>query len=276
VNSELPLRHFEFNHIYIIDSLGTDELHTAGDLYNDIVRRRFMQLPFGQSEHLHVSNKQQFLYVLSKIESKVRSGGHYPFLHLEIHGNPQGLVLLSEESITWGELTDSFRIINELLRNNLFLSMATCHSGHIISSILPSKPAPFFACIATWDELTGEDIMASFQSFFDYILNVKLPERINLNAAVKILNGSPERPWRYHLYNSELLFERVFAEYENDIWNPRKFSERVKGIVNRIFASGKKIRWSKNKVRREVQAKLIADRHRQKAAYKRRFLILDA
>jgi hypothetical protein len=234
-----------------------------------------MNISFVQCEQVRVLNKQRFFDLLATIKSKIKYGGHYPFLHLEIHGSKDGLVLQSKELITWDELTKSLREINVLLRNNLFLSMATCYSGYIIGSILPGQPAPFFACIATWEELSGDDIMTSFQSFFDYILSVKPPERINLNEAVEILNGSPDRPWRYHLYNSELVFERIFSDYEKDLWNPRKFSERVKEMVTQVFASCKRIIKSKKQIRREIEEKLIRDRHQQKEEFRRQFLILD-
>jgi len=274
--SNLPTRQFEFNYIYIVDSLGADELQTASDLYNDIVRWRLMRIGFVQCEQIHVFDKQQFLALLATIIAKVRSGGHFPFIHLEIHGCKEGLGLQSGELVTWEDLTKSLREINILLRNNLFLSMATCYSGYIIGEILPSQPAPFFACIATWEELSGDDIMTSFQSFFDFILSVKPPQRINMNEAVEILNGSSERPWRYYFYNSELLFERIFSEYEKDLWDQRKFSMRVKDMVAQVFASGKRIIKSKNQIRREIEERLIRDRHQQKEGFRRRFLMLDA
>lgn len=273
--SNLPTRQFEFNYIYIVDSLGADELQTASDLYNDIVRWRLMNIDFVQCEQIHVFNKQQFLALLATIKTKVKSGGHSPFIHLEIHGCMEGLGLQSGELVIWEELTKSLREINILLRNNLFLSMATCYSGYIIGEILPSQPAPFFACIATWEKLSGGDIMTSFQSFFDFILSVKPPQKINMNKAVEILNGSPERPWRHHFYNSELLFEQLFNNYEKDLWDQRKFSQRVKKLVAGVFASGKRIIKSKNQIRREIEERLIRDRHAYKEGFRRRFLMLE-
>jgi hypothetical protein len=267
-------RQFEFNSIYVIDSLGPEELQTGSELYNDIIRRRLITLDFVTGHYVHVNTRDELFALLAEIKNKVVQGTHFPFLHFEVHGKPEGVVLCSDETVAWNELTGWLRLINIATRNNLFVSLATCHGAYIIGEVLPSEPCPFFACVAPWEKVIAEDVLESFQTFFDFILSVRPPEKINFNDAVNYLNLLNGRAWRYYHYNSELLFEKVFEDYEVALGRGRAHSDRVKELTLQVYNQPLNRR-SKNSIKREVEERLLRDRHVQKEKFKRKFLILD-
>lgn len=273
-NSSNPTRQFEFNSIYVIDSLAKDEFQTATDLYEDIIRRRLMTVGFVKGYHVHVDSQEELFALLDDIKNKVLQEGQSPFLHFEIHGKPEGFVLCSGETILWERLTEGLRAINVASLNNVFVSLATCFGAYIIGEVRPTMPSPFFACVAPWEEVTGDDVLESFGTFFDFILSVQFPNRINFNDAVNLLNLANGRPWRYHHYNSELLFEKVFEDYERSLWTGRAHSDRVKMLTMEVYNQPLNQR-SKNSIRREVEERLIKDRHAQKEKMKRVFMMMD-
>src|SRR5688572_22519897 len=125
------LRKFEFNCIYVIESLPEFETKTGTILYEDLLRRITYKIDFLKSSLIRVENKIDLFTELEKIKSLALKGGHFPYLHFEVHGSIKGLVLPSRELVTWLELSNRLREINIIIRNNLFVSFATCFSAYI-------------------------------------------------------------------------------------------------------------------------------------------------
>src|SRR3569833_2144336 len=148
------IRNFGFFLIYVIESLSTYETATGSALYPAIISRWTSQNPYLKSDLLTVNTKEEFISTLSDIERTASSPSQdIPFLHLEIHGRKEGLVLASGELVSWLELADSLRWINIKTKHNLLISMATCHGAFLFSAVLPSHTAPCFAFIGSWEQL---------------------------------------------------------------------------------------------------------------------------
>jgi hypothetical protein len=77
---------------------------------------------------------------LSGTIEKVNTGSErLLYLHFEMHGCREGLMLNSGELLSWEELYQYFVLINSRLQNQLFVSLATCFGAYIINSVDPTK-----------------------------------------------------------------------------------------------------------------------------------------
>src|SRR5688500_18496426 len=131
-------RYFTFNEIHVIESLGKEEIQTGELLYKDLLR----YIPFKVKPVkciLHKVNcKSDFIKVFKKLNEDVVSFSMHPFLHFEIHGSKNGIVLNSKELVPWRQMTELLREVNVNTQNNTMVSLATCYGAYIYKSIVPS------------------------------------------------------------------------------------------------------------------------------------------
>ena len=269
------IRKFEFNQIYVIESLPSYEVATGTSLFNDLIARRTTEISYLQSQLLTVSNKQEFYKVLTDIQQNCSTAvSNSPLLHLEMHGSKDGLVLASGETVPWVDLANAIRHINKATGHNTLISLATCHGAFFLSAISPSQPAPCFAFIGSAEILYVPDIVESFHSFFDHILREANPQNINLALAVEILNRSITAGRKFHLLGSEAIFNLVMDEYESTLWKPGGLSRRIKELVEDYYKrlGNKKSSLSKNQVKKQMEFNLIHGRHETREKFKRAFL----
>jgi hypothetical protein len=266
-------REFEFNAIYVIDSLGPGDLQTAQHLYDDVIRRRLLRLDFMTSAHFHVETLAAFVAAMHEILQAVRRGKHFPFIHLEIHGNPTGLVFASGEMLQWRDLTSILREMNSMIKNNLTLSLATCCGAYIMRGISPVLPAPFFAYIGAWVEVAEGDIVENFHAFFDHMLSAEAGGRVNLGEGLFCLNGCRQRPWTYDLFHAEQVFDRVMKSYEDTLLDEPGFSQRVEFLVKATMANPA---WTQSEevAHQAIRHGLIANQPTYREQFRRQFLFL--
>lgn len=223
-------RRFSFNKIFVIESLPDNETQTGTSLYEDLLRWSSKICKDIYSEYWDVYTKKQFELCLEAIYIDTVFGCD-PFVHFEIHGssNFDGLVLKSKELITWNELAEMTRKINQSVQNNLVISFATCYSGHFLRAIDITKPAPFHGSIMTLELLTVSEIEIRFNSFFNSILS-----DFDFNLAVQNLNEINELDWKLTFYTSEEAFEVLFKRIldENLLTNPTSKSWIEEAVAN--------------------------------------------
>ncbi len=271
------IRKFEYDNIYVIESLDSDETQTGSILYNDILKWKAIKIGYLKCHLLRIDTAESFFNELEIIKRNAQENNTSPFLHLEIHGCTDGLILNSGEKINWSELADRFREINIITKNNLFVSLATCYGAYIYGKIRPTLPAPFFAFIGPWEEVKVQDILKSFATFFEYLLDVDSAQHVDMVEALKRLNESDKLPFRYYLYGAEEVFEKVFEDYERKFTNPDYFNKKVNDLVAKSL-SDIRIRNTQTipEIRLRIENHLVAKRKQMKESIKKKFLMKNS
>jgi hypothetical protein len=258
-----------FNKIYIIESLEEHEYKTGTILYNDLIRWRCEQLESG-SELLLITTKSEFNNAFIQIRKETQQQDVLPLIHFEVHGSTEGLILASNELVPWYELAEFLRSINITTRNKLFVSLATCFGAYIYSEIKTHNKAPFFGFIGPWGEITDKDAAVSYYEFYDELLT-----SLDFTKAVEKINTSNKLPYRYHFYNSEEIFEKVYKKYEAENYSPENFEKR---IIHLMAESLSNIAIRQNITLPELRlfftTKLIEDKDKYEKQYKDNFLMI--
>lgn len=191
-----------FNSIYIIESLLANEPQTGTILYNDLLRYKVKPLEGFRTELFRVKNTVDFENAMQSIFKESNYYGIRPYLHFEIHGCKDGIVLENKDLVTWLELYTYFSRINSILRNQLFISLATCYGGYLFNAIDPLKRAPFFGYVGNTHEVSSFEIEVGFYAYFDTLLST-----FDLNQAIDALNKeNPQLPYPYIFMVSESIF----------------------------------------------------------------------
>jgi hypothetical protein len=209
----------------VIESLSHNET-TGEDLYNDIIsRKKKYYHPKLLTELLQPNSKPEFFKFMSKVKKECTEDGIYPIIHFEIHGNKNknGLVLNSNESITWKELVKVISEINIIIKNNLFITFAVCHGAYFLQEIKINKPSPYWGFIGSFDEIFPEDLSIRYENFYDEFLVA-----FDLTKAISRLHKSnPSLPSSYRFINSETTFKEVYANYLKEEFSQERIKKRA-------------------------------------------------
>ena len=175
-----------------------------------------------------INSKLEFLNLFETVKTEIKENKIIPYFHFEIHGNKNGFFLKSNEQVNWIELHHRLMELNMLVKNNTWLSLATCFGAYIYSIVKPTDRSPFYGYIGPWEEIDIRDIPMSYERFFETLL-----ENFDIKEAVKALNlSNPHKPIDYKIYDSNSVFQRVFDKYETDFYKEPRFSERLEQIAN--------------------------------------------
>ena len=264
-------KQFSFNKIYVIESLSSSEPLTGVNLFNDLLKWKSQEIKKLQTQLIQVNSRNEFFDCIETIKNEVVNASRLPLLHFEIHGSTKkdGLVLNSGQLITWLELANRFREINILINHNLVVSFATCYGAHLYREIRPTDKAPFWGFVAPWEEVGVGDVEVSFNSFFDTLLST-----LNFNEAVNKLNETNNLPYRYHFYNAEEVFEKIYDTYETVNYSPDNYNKRILGLMSKAL-SNINVRQTMTipEVRRFFEDKLINAKEEYRKQYRKIFLM---
>ena len=127
--------------VYIVESLGRQDLKTGEWLRDEI-----SALVAALNEPLPVyyrtaRTKRHLMSALSHIEDEVVATRRPAILHLETHGAEGGLMLASEEHVSWAELKGPLTRINIACRLNLLVFVAACNGEALASIVFAHEPA---------------------------------------------------------------------------------------------------------------------------------------
>lgn len=242
-----------FNKIYVIESLNASETQTGTNLYRDLLRVKTQEMDDFSSELIRITDKKSFVAVMDNIAKSTDPISSRPYLHFEIHGSKNGLVLSSLELLSWEELYDHFKRINSFLKNQLFISLATCYGGYLFNAIDPTKRSPFYGFVGSTNPLTSNDIEVGFWEYFDILL-----EKFDLDEAIDALNRSnPELSTPYISIVSEAIF-KIVSDKLNAQTKSRQFQlAKIKELVKRAMADPNiRGRYSKAELQIKMKDKL--------------------
>jgi hypothetical protein len=239
-----------FNFIYVIESLGTSDVKTGTNIYNDVLRYKVMRNEGFGTELLAATNKAEFIYALNEIYEKTDPLSHRPYLHFEIHGNRDGLVMNSGELISWYELYSLLVRINEKLQNQLFLSLATCYGAYLFNAISPFNRSPFFGFVGNVQEIPSGEIEYAFSEYFSALL-----EKLDLDEALLALNSAnPNAPFPYISLSSNGLYTLIWEKL-NAKENVRSIKLAIRKRIEKKYKaiSQNKKRYSKAELREKIK-----------------------
>ena len=262
---------FNFNKIFVIESLSLDETKTGTNIFNDIIKRRIEAFPQMEAELVKVNSQNDLLNFFNKMNDEVSHNSLKPYFHFEIHGSTTGLQLNSGEDISWFQLHSYFVKINIKCKNNLWISLATCYGAYIFRIIRPTDRAPFFGYIGSWDVLYSNEIEAGFGDYFNTLLTT-----LDLNKSLESLNNCNTLSTEYKIYHCNAVFDQIYKRYEDESYEPEAFNDRVKTLMEAAKEKSKnKLRLSNKILKDKLETILLDKKKKFRREKKAHFLMFD-
>jgi hypothetical protein len=263
-----------FNKIYVIDSLLDTELQTGADLFNHNIRWATEQIEGLDSDYERMETKNELIEFLKGVRADVLYSKIGPIIHVEAHGDENGLRLRSREELKWEELIEHLCAINHGCGNNLLLTLAVCKGAHltkIIKQTITGR-APFWALIGPAKEVTAGQVAKAFSEFYTEFL-----ASFDGSEALKKLNNSfPQDAPKYSFVYCETLFREAFKGYLDTYCSGKTKKSRLEGLLTEIRKTKAGRLLPIGILRRDLKQRLRKENQRPHfERFKRRFFMID-
>jgi hypothetical protein len=215
---------FKFNRIIIIESLGNNDERTGKNLYDNLCGI------FGEqtAEYYYVTNPDDFFGILDQIEHGTKNSGLMPIIHIEVHGNKEGICLEDRQAIIWNDIFRPFREINLAAGNNLMVVLAACY-GLSLRNIFAEagiERAPVYAVLGPDREVEPFEIKTFFKDFYKKLFD-------SLNPAEALNTSSYNITEKvFEMHDCISIFSAAYLKYvNNNVKNETDRKKRTAKII---------------------------------------------
>lgn len=265
------MKPLEFTHVFVIESLRPGDRETGTELYNDIIVRRRMQKGLEhQCKLFNVTSRMELFAGLEEIRQFTIQGAN-PIIHLEMHGDEDGLQVTNGENIAWNELAFFLTQINGICGNNLFVTMATCKGGYIFKVINPAFCTPFWGFIGPFEEVDEDEVLANYSAFYDSFL-----DEADFQKAEAALHAANHPTFsRFRLYSTARIFAKAYENYKTFHLIPERVEERLNEMVVACRPLPEFYNWSDEKIKKWGRTFIVDTEGLLKKDAMRKFFLLD-
>lgn len=208
--------------IWILESLPAGDTQTGTLLRDAILERAPDSKKTLSVYHRTAVNTSELLATFDEISASV-TDGNYPILHIEAHGNEEGLGLANGEIIGWKDLSAPLIRLNELLRAQLIVTVAACSGGLMARTAAESVRAPFLAVLGPSTEIWDNELYADYcQFYFEY------DKTRSITKARWAMNSFKTATQDYYFSTAMNIFTQ-FAHYRNA--QPESPGDRRKRMI---------------------------------------------
>lgn len=161
------------NMIVVIESLREDDWKTGRLLREDI---EVVALPYGNRLEVHYKtarNADELAFFLEELAGYVRLSGRAPCLHIQCHGDADGLQLTDGSRMLWNRLKPLLVDINIASRMNLFLVLACCYGGYFAAECRYHEPVPFAYILGPGNAIAADPLFALNNAFYTELLRTR-------------------------------------------------------------------------------------------------------
>ncbi|MBF0555482.1 MAG: hypothetical protein HQK96_13155 [Nitrospirae bacterium] len=219
-----------FSRVYILQSLRKGDLKTGTNL-EDLLQFLRFKVPQLSCRLFEIADKASFLLRLQDIEKDVLIEKQYPIIHVDVHGDENGIKVSSGEVITWNELQPILMSINIACCNNLFVVLAVCKGGNLLKVCYPPRRATVWGLIGSFQNFEAQDADVSFQAFYKELLT-----SFDVNMALDQLNNAfPKMQPRYSFTTCMSMFIETFKKYHAEYCVGKRKKERIEVLITKVM-----------------------------------------
>lgn len=170
--------------IVVIESLREEDRKTGRLLREDLEP---IAIPYGNNLKIHfqtVRSANDLDDLLEDLCANVSNTHRAPCLHIECHGDQDGLQLSDGSFMPWGRLKPRLAAINLACQMNLFLVLACCYGGFFAAECRYEDTVPFAWILGPGKEIYPDPLFAFTGKFYTELLRTRdITEALTLSGA---------------------------------------------------------------------------------------------
>lgn len=253
-----------FNQILIVDSIPAGERNTARELYHDVDLRAQVYNPAPEVLYRRAENREELLVLLRELTETALVSSKIPVLHIECHGNDNGLAFADGSFATWADLKGPLASLNSATKMNLLVVVSACDGSALTRTLGLVDPAPFHGLIGPTRAVTPEELMRAYLALYDTFMRTR-----SARQAVDAMRVAMPDTFVYRA--AQWLFQYVWDHYQATQETPEARLER-----GRRMAANPPDDHHGPPIQPEVFAQLLAEKNREFFDnYRRKFFLCD-
>jgi hypothetical protein len=213
-----------FGTIRIVEWLRPDDkVKTGWDLFNEVQPMGLMSKPHVTVTFDRVATRAEFTGLLRRFETDIRRDGRIPLLHIETHGNDDGIGVSQEEGFTFYELLEELIPLNTLTHLRLPVFLAACEGIWGIKMLQPATRAAALAIFGPNREVWPSELARACTAFYRTIFHEG-----NGNLAYQRMNEAidPAKA-TFGAFNAEMAFTKVYRQFLKEMCSEQGMSVRI-------------------------------------------------
>lgn len=219
--------------VHIIEWLRADDAKTGWELFGEIEPIGIVSMPEVPVRFWRVSTRQQFLDLFQQLEQIFRDSGRVPVLHIETHGDANGIGVSADEWIEWSDLTEILIPFNRLTHLNLVVILAACEGFWGVQMLQPARlAAAFRGLIGPNRTVSAGEMSAACLAFYRTALG-----QMKGNSAIKAMNDAVDATKEtFRPVSAEAAFKVVFKNFLEKFGTPEMIEERLDRTIANVVA----------------------------------------
>lgn len=219
--------------VFILESLKNSDPKTGELVHNYLNSKNF-----DNSFHTFASKKELF-DLLKLVEIESAAGKIQPIVHLDCHGNDDGIAPVLNQTfqglITWKEIRSCFRSIYTASNFKASICLSSCQGFNAIKMVAHCEPCPYDHVCGSFEKISFKDSYHGYTEFYDLIFNGKSI----YDAAVEIHNNPKFDKLKFIGLNSPTLFKMAIDGYIKNECTPQRLEQRKQMFRSIIEQHGK-------------------------------------
>lgn len=198
-----------FGRIHLIEWLRPDDLKTGRALFDELQPLGIVAKPSVDTVFHSIATRAELVAVLRAVEGQFRADGVIPLLHIETHGNKEGIGISHDEGLDFIDLARELMPLNERTALRLFVVLGACESLWGMTMSMPSERAAFQVILGSIREVTGGEMAAAMQAFYRSAFADRNGDQAitAMNAAVDLVTPT------FGAFSAAMGFKMVYQEW---------------------------------------------------------------
>ena len=195
--------------VHIVEWLNQGDDRTGWKLFDDLQPLGIKSDPRVEVDFHRIETAGELLGLLLEFTEEYRRERRTPLLHLETHGERDGIGA-REQELAWRDLAETLAPLNRLTGVNLVIILAACWGFYGVQMLRPNfGPAAFRGLIAPHRKLDEKEVLKGCLAFYRTVFS-----RMNGDDALKTMNDAidPMRETFWHV-SAETAFMLAFQNY---------------------------------------------------------------
>jgi hypothetical protein len=227
-------------------------------------------LGIAQSRLFQPASGTEFLRDLAEIKEHAIMFGVVPIIHIETHGDRDGIILSNGERLEWERLYAPLVAINLSCKNSLFLVMAACEGAYLGKIVRLTDRAPFWGLIGPDAPVSSGELYTAFSRFYEAMFHT-----LDGTNALRALNEAASGTARYLFLNSRKMFEGAWARYEKSYCMGGGRRDRVDRLLTHRKRALGNLALDITRARKVIKKRLKETRGPNFIHYMRYFFMID-
>lgn len=157
------------------------------------------------------------------------AAGSHTLLHIEAHGDENGLQLANNDLIDWPDLSLPLAKINDVMKGRLVVTVAACSGGHMAKTVLNTTRAPFLALVGPPETIGDFDLLNDYTEFY-----LEFDKTRSLTKARWALNSFRDSEKSYFFTTNRSCFAQLFEERIKEKLSPKEQARRIAKLASRL------------------------------------------